>query len=153
MRTRIALAAALAAVLGASGATLAADDLRTIWDNKSGTITQAIDNENWGKASDKSLEWLQQLGGYDGSYPEDVNAADCTRAYDDLLTGSGAAAYGGKSMGDSKGNPGLVGNIMYNVGAIEGPKYRSAVDECIAGAPAPEGSADPEAVASPESES
>lgn len=146
--TGIALAVALAVVTVVPVA--AADDLRTIWDNKSENIQRSINNENWQGTSDKSLEWAQQLGAYDGSYPVDVDDANCEAAYDSLYTVSGSAAFGGKAMGDHKGNPGLVGNIMYNGALIQGPDTRAEVDVCVASAALPEASAAPEVAASPE---
>ena len=136
MTRRVVSALALAAGLSVAltGAVVAADDLREVYDNKSGTITGAIDNENWSKAEEKSREWVAQLGAYDGAYPDDVDDADCTRAYDELYTASGVAAFGGQSMGVTEGAPGLIGTVLYNAALIEGPAVRAGVDACIADA-------------------
>jgi hypothetical protein len=109
----------------------AASDFRTVYDNKTGNITQAIDNDNWQKASDLSTDWIGQLGGWDGTYPTDVDDANCSHEYDDLMTASGAYAVGGRAVGQSKGDPGLLGTILWAGGMTEGAATREGIDTCI----------------------
>ena len=139
MKSRVVSALALAAGLSVafSGLVVAADDYREVWDNKTDVITQAIDNSNWQKATDKSVEWLGQLGAWDGTYPADIDDTNCYREYDALYTISGAAAVGGKAHGDTKGAPGLVGAVLHAAAVADQNATREAVDVCVAdGGPA-----------------
>ena len=134
MRNRtIAILAALA-LLVVPATVAAADDLRETYDNKTEAIDNYIADEKWDKADTKAIDWVAQLGAWDGAYPTDADDANRTPEYADPYTVSGAAAFGGHAMGANKGKPGLIGNIMYIAGQTEGQTVRDAVDKCIADA-------------------